>query len=252
PLVEFIRETPPDKLLPRAIEKVRAGTDLRQFVAAAALANARAFGGEDYVGFHTLMALVPAYQMSAEEKDEAHRPLAVLKVLVRNATRLQEFGAAKETLKPVTAVAARTVPPPERLREASRRKDLAAAEATFAAQATSPADALNNLMCMVDDGVEVHRVVLVSRSWDLLDFVGKDKAHTMLRQSVHYCVKAETGSVKYDAAVRELLPKLLDRAAGSGRGRSADDAWVAKLADTIFASSPADAAGAVAAALAEG
>src|SRR5437660_156691 len=83
---------------------------------------------------------------------------------------------------------------------------LAAAEATFAAQAGSPTDALNNLMCMVDDGAEVHRVVLVSRSWDLLDFVGRDKAHTLLRQSVHYCVKAEPGSARYDAAVRELLP----------------------------------------------
>jgi hypothetical protein len=251
PLVEFIRETPPDKLLPRAVEKVRGGTDLRQFVAAAALANARAFGGEDYVGFHTLMALVPAYQMSAEEKDEAHRPLAVLKVLVRNATRLQEFGATKETLKPVTPTGGH-LPPPEQLREASRRKDLEGAETTFAALARSPADALNSLMYMVDDGAEVHRVVLVSRSWDLLDFVGRDKAHTLLRQSVHYCVKAENGSAKYDAALRELLPKMLDRAAGSARGRSADDAWVAKLADTIFAATPANAAEAVAMACAEG
>ena len=30
------------------------------------LANARTFGGEDYVGFHTEMALGPAYRMALE------------------------------------------------------------------------------------------------------------------------------------------------------------------------------------------
>src|SRR5689334_20996907 len=67
PLVSFLQETPPDKLLPKVTEKLKNGTDLKTFVAAAALANARAFGGEDYVGFHTLMALAPAYKMAKEE-----------------------------------------------------------------------------------------------------------------------------------------------------------------------------------------
>src|SRR5215813_10174575 len=48
-----------------------------------ALANARTFGGQDYVGFHTLMALAPAYEM-ARELPEAERPLPILKVLHRN------------------------------------------------------------------------------------------------------------------------------------------------------------------------
>jgi len=105
PLVNFIHETPPDKILAKAIEKLNAGLDLKTLVAATALANARAFGGEDYVGFHTLMALAPAYHMSAEEKDPARKPLAVLKVLYRNATRLSEMGQTKaEALKPVPAV----------------------------------------------------------------------------------------------------------------------------------------------------
>src|SRR5213082_3520619 len=54
--------------------------------AVAALANARTFGGEDYVGFHTMMALAPAVHMSAE-LPEALRPLPVLKVLYRNTNR---------------------------------------------------------------------------------------------------------------------------------------------------------------------
>src|SRR5439155_1745931 len=80
-----------------------AGTDLRTLVAAASLANARAFGGEDYVGFHTLMALPPAFHMAAEEADEKLKPLAVLKVLFRNSSRLKEAGKDHaDTLKPVT------------------------------------------------------------------------------------------------------------------------------------------------------
>ena len=70
---------------------------------------------------------------------------------------------------------------------------MAAAEATFAAICANgkPDDALNELLVEVDDATEVHRVVLVSRAWDLINFVGAERAHTMLRQSVHYCVKAE-------------------------------------------------------------
>src|SRR4051794_31480319 len=52
PLVRLMQETPADKLLPRLAEQLAAGTELRRLVAAAAAANARTFGGEDYVGFH--------------------------------------------------------------------------------------------------------------------------------------------------------------------------------------------------------
>src|SRR5207302_3826840 len=66
PLVALMQETPADRLLPAVVERMRAGTDLRQLVAAAALANARTFGGQDYDGYHAIMALVPSYQMSRE------------------------------------------------------------------------------------------------------------------------------------------------------------------------------------------
>src|SRR5215208_2002501 len=57
PLVCLMQETPVAKLLPVLVEKLKTGTELKRLVAAAALANARTFGGEDYIGFHTLMAL---------------------------------------------------------------------------------------------------------------------------------------------------------------------------------------------------
>ena len=266
PLVTFLQETPPDKLISKAVEKIKAGTTLKQLIAAASLTNARAFGGEDYVGFHTLMALAPAYLMAEQETDAHKKPLAVLKVLHRNATRLKEVGNTKETLKVVEAGKLEAGRPTgEQLRDAVRTaatdaaKAMATAEATFAAicKQGKPEDALNQLMIEVDDATEVHRVVLVSRAWDLTRFVGPERAHTMLRQSVHYCVNVEKNAnqAKYNAEIREQLPKLLDQyklLATKPGTRSADDAWVAKFAETIFNGSAAQAADAVAAAVAEG
>ncbi len=266
PLVTFLQETPPDKLNAKVVEKIKGGTELKQLIAAAALTNARAFGGEDYVGFHTLMALTPAYLMAEQETDPHKKPLAVLKVLHRNATRLKEVGNTKETLKvvePGKLEAGR--PAGEQLRDAVRAaptdaaKAMAAAEATFAGicKGGKPEDALNQLLIEVADATEVHRVVLVSRAWDLTRFVGTERAHTMLRQSVHYCVNVEKNAnqAKYNAELREILPKLLDQyklLATRPGTRSADDAWVEKFSNTVFASTAAQAADAVAAALAEG
>ena len=66
PLVALLQETPVHKLLPRLVETMQAGTDLRTLVAAGALANARTFGGQDYTGYHAFMALVPALAMANE------------------------------------------------------------------------------------------------------------------------------------------------------------------------------------------
>jgi hypothetical protein len=259
PLVNFLRDTPADKLIPKAVEKIKAGTELKQLIAAAALTNARAFGGEDYVGFHTLMALAPAYQMSEQEPDANKKPLAVLKVLHRNATRLKEFGPTKETLTKVKGVPLdEKRRPGEQLREATRITNMTMADGIFAEVChRTPDNALNELLIEVDDATEVHRVVLVSRAWDLIRFVGADNAHTMLRQSVHYCVRGERdwNQAKYSAALREQLPKLLDqhKLIGTKPGtRSADDAWVEKFTNTVLTSTAAQAADAVAAALAEG
>ena len=57
PLVSLMQETTAADIVPAVVQKLRAGTELKQLVAAAALANARTFGGEDYIGFHTLCLL---------------------------------------------------------------------------------------------------------------------------------------------------------------------------------------------------
>src|SRR5438046_5631853 len=101
PLVALMQETPPDKLLPVLVQKLQAGTDLGTLVAAAALANARTFGGHDYDGYHAFMALTPSYHM-AQELPAERRALPVLKVLHRNTRFIQKVGGRDhEALHPV-------------------------------------------------------------------------------------------------------------------------------------------------------
>ncbi len=257
PLVAFMQETSADRIVPETIAKLRKGTDLKTLLAASALANARTFGGEDYIGFHTMMALAPAMHMARElSGDRAAMP--VLKVIRRNTGRIQETGGnAHEVLHPVKPIGD-SQSCGETLRDAVRKKDINLAERTFAALASrGPDEAFNDVLMAVQDNTEVHRVVMPYRAWDLLGLIGKDHAHTLLRQSVRYCVKSERDwnhTAEMDRP-RALLPKMLDQfhLAGKPRGtRVADDAWVDHLSRTIFEASPEAAAEAAASALAEG
>ncbi|HEY1599035.1 MAG TPA: hypothetical protein VGG64_05505 [Pirellulales bacterium] len=257
-LVALMQETPIDRLMPTLVEQLRQGVALKELVAAGTLANARTFGGEDYIGFHAFMALAPAWQM-ANEMPEASAALPVLKVLYRNTSRIQaKGGSSEEVLHPIAdSAAVDATQADERIREAVRAKNLPLAEQLLAAAArNSPEEAFNDLLPAVADGVEVHRTVLAYRAWDLLDLVGREHAVTMLRQSLHYCV--ENCKPQYTdrfAGIRALLPRLLDqyklveREAGT---RVADDAWIESMCNTIFTSSADQAADAVAAALADG
>src|SRR5881392_3422514 len=78
-LVSLLQETPTERLLPVLAERLQQGTKLLDIVAAAALANARTFGGEDYVGYHSMMALSPSYAM-ANELPAERQPLPVFKI----------------------------------------------------------------------------------------------------------------------------------------------------------------------------
>ncbi len=260
PLVALMQETPLDQLLPVLVKELAEGTDLRTLVAAGALANARTFGGQDYTGYHSLMALAPAYEM-ARELPESQRPLPVLKVLYRNSSRIQEHGGREnEVLRLVEAAALpHEIANGEVLREATRRADMDAAERTFAALAKGPSgEAFNHLLWAVQDEVDVHRVVLAWRAWALLDLTGKEQAHTLLRQSVRYCVQSERSRIdnqRPEPGVRTVLPRLLDQHRLLERppgDRKPDDAWVERLSETIYGGSREQAAEAVAAALAEG
>jgi hypothetical protein len=255
-----MQETSPDKLLPLLVEKLNSGTELKSLVTAGALANARAFGGQDYTGYHTFMALVPAYQMSGELAGK-RQALPVLKVLHRNSRRLQEQQANhKDVLEHVHA--AETIDAAhsgEKLRDAVRAVDWKGAEQQFAAIANrEAADAFNDLQIAVQDEVNVHRVVLAWRAWAMLELTGQEYAHSLLRQSLRFCLDSEQfmrdrGSSRSE--VREVLPRLLEQygllAKQLGK-RQADDTQVEELAQVILTGTRDQAAEATAAALAEG
>ncbi len=260
PLVVLMQETPLEKLIPTLVDKLHSGTDLGTLVAAAALANARTFGGQDYVGFHSFMALAPAYHM-AKELPAEQAPLPVLKVLFRNTNRIQAFGGRKNEV--LHEVEAAELPAGrdggELLQQATRSADFDAAERTFAALARGPAgEAFNHLQFSIEDEMDVHRVVLAWRAFSTLDITGAEYAHSLLRQSVRYCVNVEQAEKKQGAkppAIRNVLPKLLDQykllSVAPGE-RRAEDAWIDNMGRFIADASGEQAADAVAAALAEG
>lgn len=254
PLVCLMQETEAAKLQPLLLKQLKSGVPLKRLLAAGALANARTFGGEDYVGFHTLMAMMPALRMS-DSMPSAEQALPVFKVLYRNTSRIQENGGRKaEVLHPIAAGTG--IATADQLHDAMKRKDNAAAEQIFANLLKQGADgAFDALLHCVQDDTEVHRTVLPYRAWDLLDVVGQEHAQTLLRQSLRYCLKAESYRRPEWEEHGRVLTKLLDEHKLLGREpgtRSAEDGFIEKLSNTLFAGSPADAAGAVAAALAEG
>jgi hypothetical protein len=258
PLARLMQDTPLEKLLPRLVQELKAGKSISDLVAAGALANARTFGGEDYVGFHTMMALAPALHMSREMAGPM-QALPALKVLYRNTARMQARGGESadvlRTTQPSEIPSSQN--PGEYIRSMVRSRKTEPAEQALAFLANrSPEDAFNALLYSVQDNCEVHRVVMPYRAWELLGVVGKERAATMLRQSIHYCVRSETGqrSPAWDAP-RTLLPKLLEehklleKKPGSRKG---DEAWIGQLSDSIFKSTPEQAAEIAASALAEG
>jgi len=184
PLVALMQDTPVEKLLPALSKKLADGMDLKTLIAAGSLANARSFGGQDYTGYHALMALAPALQMSTEvPKAEAAVP--VFKVLYRNTSQIQKNGGrASEVLHPVVPA---NLPDGKltqtALQEMTRKADLHGAEQLFAAMSkVSLEDAYQQLLYAVQDEIDVHRVVLAWRSRALHDVTGREHASTLLHR----------------------------------------------------------------------
>ena len=255
PLAAWMQDTDADQMVAGAVKRLREGVALKTLVAAGALANARTFGGTDYVGYHSAMALLPAYQMSSQ-MPKGSEALPVLKVLHRNTTRIRQLGGRKdEALRTVTEEPKTN----KTLLQLERSHDVAAAERLFRKHvAAGTSAAYESLQPLMHDNIDVHQVVLTWRAFDLLQLTGQEHAHTMLRQCLRHYVDREQDRVKKGRkapSLRALLPKLLQEhglEAKSPGTRSADAAFIEKLAGTILRSSSEDAADAVAAVLADG
>jgi hypothetical protein len=259
-LVDLQQETELRQLLPALVKELRSGTELRTLVAAGSLANARAFGGQDYIGYHTLMAMAPALQL-ANELPRKLRPLPVLKVLYRNTQQIQAAGKHQhDTLTPVTAdVRPEGISDQDWLLQQVRSASFDRSEAAFAGlEKRSPEDLFQDTLLTVHENADVHRVVLAWRSYAMLDITGREHASTLLRQSIRYAVNGEQYRLNRKQAepeIRTLLPRLMDQhhLNGATPGQSvADDQWIDELASTILVSSPASAASAAADAIADG
>ncbi len=257
PLVCLLQETPIDRLQPLLAAKLRDGTPLKTLVAGAALANARTFGGEDYIGFHTFMALAPALNMSTL-MPAGSEALPVFKVLYRNTSRIHDFGGRKaEVLHALPPAPSASQPDPEILRSAVYAHETRQAENLLASYVlATPQGGLDALLPTVQDNPEVHRTVLPYRAWEMQYLVGTQHALTLLRQSLRYCLR--TSSVQAVPEMSEqarMLTTLFDefrlQNALSGVQR-AEDSFVGHLAETFATATPSDAARAAASALAEG
>src|SRR6516162_9067440 len=138
-LSQLIQQTPTEALLPALHAELKNGVSLRELIAAGALANARAFGGQDYNGFHSFMALCPSYAM-AVALPEQERPLPILKVLYRTSTHIHGARCANEDhlVKVELASLDPRAPAAEQMRDAARAGKLAQAEQLFAALKGTP------------------------------------------------------------------------------------------------------------------
>jgi hypothetical protein len=257
PLVCALQETPLSRLQSTLVEKLRDGLPLKTLVSAAALANARTFGGEDYIGFHTFMALAPALKMSAL-MPHGSEALPILKVLYRNSSRIQDFGGrSAEVLHEVPHTDVAGSSSADTLPDAIRSHDVKHAEQLLADLVSTDRNAaLNSLIPAVYDyQPEVHRTVLPYRAWEMQEIVGTQHALTLLRQSVRYCVRAEPKQRSETTAHGAMLVKLFDEFQLQGKTpgtKPAEDAFVEHLSQTFSTASPEDAGRAAASALAEG
>lgn len=255
PLVAWMQETSVDKLQAGLVAKLREGASLKRLVAAGALANARTFGGEDYIGFHVFMALAPALKMASllPEKEAA---LPVFKVLHRNTARIAAHGgSASEVLCPVESIEGASLDPADLL-AAVKAKDPAVAERLFAAMVRQDrAAAFDALLEAVHEGIEVHRTVLPARAWEMRELVGEAHGEVLLRQSLRYCLDAERSRRADWEEPGKILSAAMEKhglLAKETGTKEAEDAFVEELGRVFFGASPAEAADAAAEALASG
>jgi hypothetical protein len=259
-LVELMRNTPAEKLQPMLAQMVVQGkVDLKRLIGAGALANAVTFGGCDYVGFHTAMAMLPALEMSRMLADR-HQPLPILKVLYRNSQQIQSVGGASTVaLEAIHAAEHNSTDDPAiQIRDACRKANVEQGEKLLAGVAGPPLSAFNALQPAIQDDLNVHRFVFAHRTYGLVGLLGAEYSYAMLRQCVRLCAFHEQERIENEQPeppIRALVPKLLDQYKLLGKSpgkRDPGDTAVDELSLTIYNNPRDKAAEAVAAALADG
>jgi hypothetical protein len=187
---------------------------------------------------------------------ERERSLPILKVLYRTSTHIHGARCANEDhlarVEPVKLDAKAS--PVEQMRDATRARKLVQAEQIFASLPGTPEQTYDDVQPLIQDDLNVHRVVLAWRAWEVLDFVGKDHARDMLRQTVRFCSDPRHTNPGAHP-IRVVLPRLLDAhklLSAKPGSKKVDDGWIEQLAKTVYSDKQEKAAETVAAALADG
>ena len=122
----------------------------------------------------------------------------------------------------------------------------------------SPKHAYNKLLWAVRDNSNVHRFALAHRAWKMIDIVGKEHAHTLLRQCIRFCAHNELNIRRYHQRrglkadpMRTAITRMVDQYSLLDRIRH-DDQWLESMSNFIFSHSDVESMDAVAAAIKEG
>jgi len=166
-----MQDTASDELQPKLIKNVRAGdVSPKQLVATGTLANAEAFGGQDYVGLPMAVALLSAL---SKQLPIDRQTLPVLKVRYRNSGQVQALrGAKARTLAPIGLP---SLPADDNagqhVRDTVRQGKMGEAEQTFAsAKAIATLEILHILQYSVQGDINVPRFVLAHCAHRLVGF----------------------------------------------------------------------------------
>src|SRR5262249_48747024 len=145
-----------------------------------------------YEGYHSFMALSPAFSL-AGELPARERALPIFKVLYRNSNYIHTQGKRGKLGEVPPADLTGSEPAAERLLHAARDWHLTEADQIVTALSKQPLEqTYEDLQPLVHDELNVHRVVLAWRSWEILDFTGKEYAQSMLRQIVRHCADSKS------------------------------------------------------------
>jgi len=157
-----LQDTPIERLLPVPRARLKSGTTLRELVSAGALANVRTFGGE-IRRFHTMMRWFhptiwpPSFPASTGAA-------GAQSALSKRKSHLRAWRTQVEVLHTLAAEAARSTPLRRRAPRGHSPRRHAAAERILALPARNrPKMPFNQVVTAIEDGYEVHRVVMRTR-----------------------------------------------------------------------------------------
>jgi len=190
-MVRLCRTPAPGQLLPILVERLKSGTDLRRAGGGGRAANARTFGGEDYVGFHTIDGTSFRPTTMAAELPASRRACRCFKVLYRNGNRIHEHAATTRVLHPIGRRVGGNRAGFRVTSRFARRfaGKIPGGQNAFLASATqnSPPMPLTRSCWPSKYGLGQCYRMSAAPAWSCSTWSAREHAQTLLRQSVHYC-----------------------------------------------------------------